>query len=97
MKEYFLKAAEIIEEKGWCQHAYTGMLGEVCLSEALKRAAAEINPDNTFQFISELTKVEMEFSKHIDSASWSTVRWNDQPGLTKENVLSKLREVAERV
>lgn len=97
MKEYFLRAAEIIEEKGWCQHAYVGMFGEVCLSEAFKRATAELNPSSTFQFVSELTKVEMEFARHINSASGSTPRWNDQPGRTKENVLAKLREVAELV
>lgn len=94
-QEILLKAADILEEKGWIQGslgfdskgycAFGAMLtacsaGNFGLDKATEKMSNALNNNSTLHF--------------HDSAIF---QWNDGTGQTKENVVSKMREVAHAV
>lgn len=80
--ELRLKAAEIIEERGWWQGGFDGPNGECCMLEALYAA------ENYVAFGSVTRAAQDMGFGGIDPI----VSWNDAPGRTKAEVLDRLRD-----
>lgn len=90
-----LSAASIIERDGWCQNSMTSPSGQVCLEGALLRAygvkfdhhtgASQMPPNAVFDVLMTI-KNRLGGTRPFD--------WNDTPGRTKEEVVTKLRAVA---
>jgi len=87
-----LKAADLIEELGWCQHALSDAKGRLSMSGALMVAHYGVTK-----------KVSDEDHEATIQAAWRKLRrnfycavptWNDVPYRTKEEVVAKLRAVA---
>lgn len=87
-----LKAASIIEERGWCQHNLQSSDGRLCLEGAISFAyyghamGAFCDPATRVAFdrMAAATSKDREAPHH----------WNDDKGRTKEEVVAKLRAVA---
>ena len=83
-----LKAADLIEERGWCQNTYTSPKGRLCILGALKTAQG-------VEFVGESNPTVLQASKRFGAVvGGRTYQWNDVPGRTKEEVVAKLRAVA---
>lgn len=85
--EVLRKAAEYLETHGWMQGDYGVPGGPSCLLGAMRKTTRATTPD-------------------YDIAYWAIrksvggrlpVEWNDQPGRTAEEVIAKLREVADQL
>ena len=82
-QEVLLKAAEYIEEHGWCQHAFGEPDGRVCLEGAINRTAYNG---------SERDAAVRRMIGHLNGQT--PAFWNDMRGRTKEEVIAALREAA---
>ena len=84
-----LKAADLIEEHGWCQVSAVDERGRICMLQAMGRAEVELfGPDGSRS----VSLVSDE--KIADAVGWPIYRWNDAAGRTQEEVVAKLRAVA---
>ena len=87
-----LNAAELLETRGWCQSTYYNDNGACCLVGAI--GAVVLGRDDTSL---DLCRVEMS---HPAMALVRKVTdeipsfWNDRPGRTRAQVISRLREAA---
>ena len=81
------RAAELIEERGWCQHSYHGSGGTLCAEGAIFEAISEFGLPRYSHHVS--TWIDRPF------APKSLPFWNDRPERTREEVVAKLRELAE--
>jgi len=81
--ECYLKAIEIIEQKGWCQGKLMNNQGEVCMAGAIQMA--------TYQSVALQGKALKLMHKTLGTL---ISRWNDAPERTKDEVIAKLREIA---
>lgn len=85
-----LRAADVIEECGWCQGAYSMMDGRVCAIGAIK-VAIGLSPDDD----EEDTAFVIARRAMSDALGVQFVHeWNDDEKRTKEEVTAKLRAVA---
>ena len=83
------RAAELIETVGWCQGTYGGRdVGHFCLVGAVDEAMWELRGLEFFYDLFELP-LPTYFGKQ------SPHHWNDRPERTREEVVAKLRELAE--
>jgi len=80
-KDILLRAAEILEERGWCQGHYRHG-GAFCAMGAIKEAA----PLNS-EAMNALDALSRRVEPHVAA-------WNDHPSRTASEVIAKLREVA---
>lgn len=86
-----LKAAAVIEDRGWCQWSYESLDGRVCLLGALKVAAGgSPNDDEDEDSVVGIAKRAMAGAV----GKVFVHSWNDHPNRTKEEVVAKLRAVA---
>ncbi len=81
--ECYLKAIEVIEQKGWCQGQPINAKGEVCVAGAIQMA----------------THQSLELQGHALNLLHETLgtmisKWNDAPERTESEVIAKLKEVA---
>jgi hypothetical protein len=84
------KAAELIEQRGWCRCCYTDSAGRLCVVGALR---ATRNGDAGDPFCDwDQHKAFSMLSKCIDGIP---SRWNDAPERTKDQVIAALRAAAE--
>jgi hypothetical protein len=74
------RAADVIEERGWCRNAFVDDSGHVCTHQALFLAG---EPFETAQ----------AFRRAIGEAS--ITHWNDQVALDQADVVNHLRKVSE--
>ena len=81
------RAADLIEEKGWCQHRYKGYFGAYCALGAIN----EINYGNPSGVVG--TKAEAEVLLE-GKLGLDVARWNDAWEQTAEAVIDTLRDVA---
>lgn len=88
-----LKAAAVIDERGWCQNEIGSRDGQVCLEGALYVAFYGKLAVNHYL---ESHPVTYEALCRIRKAVGmnAAFEWNDAPGRTKEEVVAKLRAVA---
>ena len=85
-KETLLKAADLLETKGWLQHSFTNLHGCLCTLGALN-VAAGLTADAC-----EPNEAEDIFAEFVGGF---TATWNDAPDQTAENVIKTMRECAE--
>lgn len=78
-----LRAADYIEERGWCQLRYHTRAGHVCAYGAILSIEGDISVRR---------KAEVRFSRFHDVLSMEN--YNDAPGRTKEEVVAALRAAA---
>ena len=79
----YLKAIEVLEQRGWCKGHLSNSKGEVCMAGAIQIATSTNAPlrDETLNLMH--TTLGTLISK-----------WNDAPERTKDEVTAKLREMA---
>src|SRR4051812_11113109 len=91
-REILHRAADLLEEFGWCQKQLGSKeLGQMCVFGALAEAADEfrVPTDILRQAIGQVTPSD-------EDGRWGHLTtWNDQPGRTRDEVVARLREVAE--
>jgi hypothetical protein len=90
-QEVLLQAAAIVEQ-GWCQGEYTDEAGRHCAAGDIYRAAANgtSNAGVSYDNGSMATRVFMQFIGGYVS------NWNDAPERTQADVVTALREAAQR-
>jgi hypothetical protein len=97
-REILHRAADLIEEFGWCQGAYSQCehghpyceehpLGSHCAEGAIMQGLADLGSSALY------AETVASLERRVGCA---LPRWNDQPGRTKAEVISFLRETAER-
>lgn len=91
--ELLSKAAVVLGERGWCQHALEDDDGRVCLVGAISYAH-----NGTSYLTTDGTK-GMHWGAAVgvlmDRLGTATLgRWNDTPGRTKEEVIALLKNSA---
>jgi hypothetical protein len=80
-RRILLGAAEIIEQRGWCQGDFQDGNGRVCMLGAIS--------------ISSVSSPMGEAGNAIVLLGLKSVtQWNDTPGRTKEEVVARLRTAA---
>lgn len=85
LAEIYSRAADYIEEHGWCQHITHAPDGQVCLYGALLRTSP----------YSQAVGALVELGRTLGAdPTRSAVMWNDAYGRTKEEVIAFLREQA---
>lgn len=97
-QQLLLKAADIIEQKGWCRNDYTSR-GRHCMLGALMRADGK---DGTMRNIPSRTmdaamrRVEKYLNKDnvLYPYLFSIVRWNDEYAKNSKEVIAILRKTA---
>jgi hypothetical protein len=91
VKQIAQKAAELLEEHGWCQHASRGLLGNLCMMQAVTESICNLIGNREAENVIRLyTFVSGAID---DKVNGSPVRWNDTRGRTKEEVLGLLRSL----
>ena len=76
-------AADLIEQKGWCQRAYSDGNG-YCAIGAL------LHIDHN-----DISRSYLSATHSLEANIGSIATWNDQQERTKQEVIAKLREVAQ--
>lgn len=85
----FLKAADYIEQHGWCQKVLQDMDGKVCLLGALSFGGAD-----GMCSVRLVEQVGRYLKRKGLTKRGTAVVWNDKPGRTKEEVVAALRGAA---
>jgi hypothetical protein len=75
------RAADVIEERGWCRNDYIDNSGRVCASQALFMAGGEV--------------VETTQAFRCAIGEKSITHWNDKVALDQADVVNHLRKAAE--
>ncbi len=79
-----LRAAELIEQRGWCQ-GQSRCNGRICLVTAIGIANLECSENHN-------ERIFDTFRKYLNVPGLAS--WNDNPKRTKEEVINKLKECA---
>ena len=89
-----MRAADLIEEKGWMQGGYGS--GPFCVRSALYQAGLERGYwlPNESKVLPPLRKAFALLDAAVAPSGMGSLCWNDAPGRTKEEVVAKLRAVA---
>lgn len=81
------RAAQLIGQKGWCQHAYERLGGGLDLAAAVGDAAADLGAGER-----ELRIAESRLQRRVGPIA----AWNDEPGRWKADVLGALLDALDR-
>lgn len=86
-----IAAADYIEEHGWCQGQVRDSFGRVCITGALgySHLDSDLGPLHLDSEVREAAYMLLNKEVGIYIAAW-----NDAPGRTQDEVVTKLREVA---
>ena len=91
-RDSFLKAAELLEQKGWCQGTACNAAGEHCLLGAIWYA--RYGHDAPHGPVPSKYKWGEVFDRVAPYTARHPADWNDTPGRTKEEVIAALRAAA---
>ena len=88
--EVLNKAADILEEKGWCQRDFRDSSGRRCVMRAIEDAALLLGNLDA-------CNVEEKFRQYLGVNS--LIKWNDDPRAERNaaQVITKLRECANAI
>ncbi|SRR5258706_1739766 len=78
----YLKAIEVLEQRGWCKGKLINDQGQVCMAGAIQIATC-----NSYTLQRKALTL-----MHLTLGMIS--RWNDAPERTKDEVIAKLKEAA---
>lgn len=81
-------AADLLEEKGWCQEVSEDAQGRHCIGGALVAVAGKRSGGSPVVFHAALYVLAKRVPGYTPSG------WNDVPGRTAEEVIALLRRVA---
>ena len=93
--EVLRKAAEYLETYGWCQGYYRRDGGERCLMGAVAEVLHASSNGNNAAACRRYEEMKSALRPSINQRE--PVNWNDTPGRTAEEVIAKLREVADKL
>ncbi len=88
--ELRIKAAEIIEQRGWCQNTIESSDGSVCMVGAMRTAACGRASDWSAWDTPEYKEAREQLREEIGIHGTLT-GWNDCSGRTQVEVLARLR------
>lgn len=83
------QAADLLEERGWCQNRAEDRDGHFCAVGALDAALGVVEPYLTLGGL--FSEAVRALRAHIGT---SVVCWNDAPGRTADEVIGLLRRAA---
>lgn len=84
-RQVLLEAADLIEEKGWCQGMYNNRSGAMCMMGAIINAGRRHEHRYT-------SRAHLRLIEAVGGVA--PVLWNDAPERTQEEVVSALRKAA---
>ena len=90
-QEILLRAAELIEKRGWCQDRYSNDKGCLCPLGAMRVATGYRAGTENEQCLGKIRPAVFRIGD-LDNCNISD--WNDAPGQTKENVIATMRACA---
>lgn len=90
-QEILLKAADLIEQRGWTKDRFENVDGNLCMIGAMRVAVFGKVAWNHSISTRDLTMAHNKLDKFLGR---SAARWNDRSAGYKEEVIAKLREVA---
>lgn len=91
IKDILNGAADVLDEKGWCQGRYQNDKGEYC------PAGAMIHYADSLLELEGVKGVDIAMRILHDEVNNYVTSWNDKPERTKEEVISALRSAAQKV
>lgn len=100
----FLKAIEVLEERGWVQGAYYEAKDDegpvsVCLTAALAIAEGALSVCSPSKQATEAVQRQLNLDPIYDGLTqledWSVEDWNDDPSTTYEDVVLALKRTHE--
>lgn len=94
------RAADLLEEFGWCQH-------ELAIDSEGQSLGCDVSNPGAVGFcaIGAILRADSDFGREKYSTNWDNVSptgstmlasWNNAPGRTKKEVVTALRDAAER-
>jgi hypothetical protein len=93
-RDILLRAADLLEEFGWCQHiSGSKEMGEMCAAGAIREAHAEWDGDFDAGPGKDLWD-DIYRALEPQVGAWDLPSWNDAGGRTKKEVTTLLREAA---
>lgn len=89
------RAADLIEQHGWCQNAYSTPDGKMCTSRAINQAAEELGVFRDAR--SYLTPEARDARQHFQTVVGADViaTWNDKKCGSLKQAVEALRKAAE--
>lgn len=78
-RRVLLDAADLIDERGWCQNTFEDDHGRICARRAISMACDHFNDGSAIS---------------LAVYPYGVCDFNDAPGRTQAEVVAKLREVA---
>jgi len=88
IRKILLDTIDILNERGWNQHSDSGPNGEVCVGRAIDIAASNL------PVVYRLPIYDKVLKAAGCTHNWIT-NWNDQGGMTVEDVILALKQAAE--
>jgi hypothetical protein len=85
------RAADLIDERGWCQGTYQDSAGGLCIDAAT--AVAAMGRLDILRAIKNSSFVDATLAV-VEAVDATTFKWNDAPERTQEEVTSTMRAVA---
>jgi hypothetical protein len=92
-QEILLKAADLIESRGWTRYQFENSEGSLCMIGAMRVAvygSTSLNSPAENELIMADNKLAGFLGCHVSA-------WNDRGAVSKEEVIAKLREAAHAV
>jgi|SRR5882672_2719018 len=84
ISQCFSRAADYLEQHGWCQYSYKNEMGQVCALGAIGHAMGTLTAPTEMQCVARFYKVH-----NIDM-----VELNDTCGQTRDKIVHALRQAA---
>ena len=87
VRKFLLEVADYIEVNGWTQYMAETMTGEVCVGGAARRLSQRVERETGHadpRYGTAMLYLAQQFGVHVTA-------WNDQQGMTKDEVLGTLR------
>jgi hypothetical protein len=98
IQRLLLKAAEIVEQRGWCQRSFENLDGQVCALGAINLAHHDCSGwgSRVFSGADLAVNAACRASQYVGRGIgyFTLANWNDTNGRTKEEVIAALRGAA---
>lgn len=93
-QKLLLKAAALIEDRGWCQGTQKDARGRMCAIGAINEAEGNLDDGRCMP----ITKAGLEANKRlcavVSPGDFGPAWWNNADGRTAEEVISTMRRIA---